>query len=196
MVLWKVALVEDAELGTLLAELVEVKSESGGVGDVRTAGGEGLADGTQDAAAASVMAVVVVAYAIAGNEIGLVLDGSGTGQDLESVLAALGPVGNTDDGIELEIVGITAPHGETQVVAGDQQQAEAHILHNGVALACRIVAVFVAIGKQMVLIIIFYFVVSAINKIVPVPEGALGFDGQAATDGTLTVTGGTAHPLQ
>ena len=104
-----------------MAELVEVKSEGGGVGNVRTAGGEGLADGTQDAAAASVMAVVVVAYAIAGNEIGLVLDGSGTGQDLESILAALGPVGNTDDGIELEIVGITAPHGESQVVAGDQQ---------------------------------------------------------------------------
>ena len=48
----------------------------------------------------------------------------------------------------------------------------------------------------MVLIIIFYFVVSAINKIVPVPEGALGFYGEAATDGALTVTGGTAHPTQ
>lgn len=168
LVLWKVALVEDAELGTLLAELVEVKSEGGGVGNVRMAGGEGLADGTQDAAAATVMAVVVVAYAIAGNEIGLILDGSGTGQYLESVLAAFGPVGNTDDGIELEIVGITAPHGETQVVAGNQQQTETHILYNGVALASRIIAVLTTIGKQVVLVVEPFAARPAVDEIMAV----------------------------
>lgn len=168
LVLWKVALVEDAELGTLLAELVEVKNEGGGVGNVRTAGSQSLANWTQDTAAASVMGVVIVAYAIAGNEIGLILDSSGTGQYLESVLAAFGPVGYTDDGIELEAVGITAPHGETQVVAGNQQQTETHILYNGVALASRIIAVLTTIGKQVVLVVEPFAARPAVDEIMAV----------------------------
>lgn len=194
--LLQVALVEDAELLALLVKQVEVEGEGGGVGDVGTAGGEGLADGAQDATATSVVAVVIVADAIAGDEIGLIFDGPGAGEDLEGVLAALGPVGHTDDGVELEGIGIAAPQGETQVVAGDEEQTETHIVGHGVLAAGGVEAVFAAVGEEVVLVVIGLLRATTVNEIVAITETAVDGYRKAAAEGALPIPCCLAHPME
>ena len=50
---------------------------------------------------------------------------------MPGILTALWPVGYGDDGIILQGIRITAPDGEPQVVAGQEQNAEAAVFHDG-----------------------------------------------------------------
>ena len=70
------------------------------------------------------MGILVVTHTVAADEISLILHSSGSCEDLPGVLTTLRPIGYGNDGIVLEGVRITAPDGETQIVAGQKQNAE------------------------------------------------------------------------
>jgi len=83
-----ITLIEHTEL---LADVVQAFHVQRGRDNGRTVGRTGresLADGTDDGALSAIVAVVVVAHAIAGHQIGLVLDGPCPGEYLEGVLHA------------------------------------------------------------------------------------------------------------
>ena len=151
-----------------MADRFQIEREGNGLFFVGQTTGKRLADGTDEGTLATVMGILVVAYTVAADEISLILHRTGTGKDLPGVLTTLRPVGYGDDGIVLEGVGITAPDGEPQVVAGQQQDAETAVFHDGMGRTGLIVTVFVAVSKEMVFIIICLAARTAVDEIMTV----------------------------
>ena len=137
-----------------MADRFQIEREGNGLFFVGLATGERLADGTDDGTLATVMGILVVTYTVAADEISLILHGTSSCENLPGVLTTLWPVGYGNDGIVGQRVGIAAPDGETQVVAGQQQDAETAVFHDGMGRAGLIVTVFVAVSEEVVFIII------------------------------------------
>ena len=153
-----------------MADRFQIESEGNGLFFVGLATGECLADGTDDGTQTTIMRIVVVAYTVAADEISLILHGTSSCENLPGVLTTLWPVGYGNDGIVGQRVGIAAPDGETQVVAGQQQDAEPAVFHDGMGRAGLIVAVFVTVSKEMVFIIICLVARTAIDEIMTIDE--------------------------
>ena len=153
-----------------MADRFQIEREGNGLFFVGLATGERLADGTDDGTLATVMGILVVAHTVAADEISLILHRTGTGKDLPGVLTTLRPVGYGDDGIVLEGVRITAPDGETQVVASQQQDAETAVFHDGMGIARLIVTVFMAISEEVVFIIIGLAARTTIDEIMTIDK--------------------------
>ena len=151
-----------------MADRFQIESEGDGLFFVWLATGERLADGTDDGTLATIMGILVVAYSVAAYEISLILHSSGSCENLPGVLTTLRPVGYGDDGIVLEGVRITAPDGETQVVTGQQQDTETAVFHDGMDIARLIVTVFMAISEEVVFIIIYFALRTAIDEIMTI----------------------------
>ena len=151
-----------------MADRFQIEREGNGLFFVWLATGKRLAYGTDDGTLATVMGILVVANTVAADEISLIFHGTGSGKNLPGVLTTLGPVGYGDDGIVLESVGITAPDGETQVVAGQKQDAETTIVHDGMGIAGLIVTVFMAVSEEVVFIIICFAAGTAIDEIMTI----------------------------
>ena len=116
------------------------------------------------------MTIVIVANTIAGNQQGLILDGTGSGKNLPRILTGFGPVGYTDDGIVLQTGGITTPDRKTHIIARQQKDAEIHEFYDGMLRSCLVILVFMAISEQMVFIIMLYCTLSAIDEIMAISE--------------------------
>ena len=158
---------------------------------------EGMSDGIDHHTGTLVVVIGIVAYPVATEEIGLVLDGTGTCEQLPSILARLRPIGNDDDGIVLHTCGITAPTGETQVITGEQQESETTIADDGMLLSRRIVTVLMTIGEEVVFVVTTDGARRAVDEIVTITVAAvLQAYGQAAADGTMTGSGLRLHPSQ
>ena len=114
-----------------MADRFQIESEGNGLLFVWLTRGERFANGTNDGTLTTVMGILVVAHAVAADEIGLILHRTGTGENLPGILTALWPVGYGDDGIILQGIRITAPDGEPQVVARQEQNAETTVFHDG-----------------------------------------------------------------
>ena len=137
-----------------MADRFQIEREGNGLFFVWLATGERLAYGTDDGTLATIMGILVVAYSVAAYEISLIFHGTGSCENLPGVLTTLRPVGYGDDSVVSQGVRITAPDGETQVVAGQQQDAETAVFHDGMGRAGLIVTVFVAVSEEVVFIII------------------------------------------
>ena len=153
-----------------MADRFQIESEGDGLFFVWLATGKRLADGTDDGTLATVMGILVVANTVAADEISLIFHGTGSCENLPGVLTTLGPVGYGDDGIIVQGVRITAPDGETQVVAGQKQDAEATIVHDGMGIARLIVTVFMAVSEEMVFIIISLVARTAVDEIMTIDK--------------------------
>ena len=153
-----------------MADRFQIEREGNGLFFVGLATGERLADGTDEGTLATVMGILVVAHTVAADEISLILHRTGTGKDLPGVLTTLRPVGYGDDGIVLEGVRITAPDGETQVVAGQQQDAETAVFHDGMGIARLIVTVFMAVSEEVVFIIIGLVARTTVDEIMTIDK--------------------------
>ena len=114
-----------------MADRFQIESEGNGPLFVWLTRGERLADGTDNGALTTVMGILIVAHAITADEISLILHRTSTGENLPGILTALWPVGYGDDGIILQGIRITTPYGEPQVVARQEQNAEAAVFHDG-----------------------------------------------------------------
>ena len=153
-----------------MADRFQIEREGDGLFFVWLATGERLADGTDDGTLATVMGILVIAHTVAADEISLILHRTGTGKDLPGVLTTLRPVGYGDDGIVLEGVRITAPDGEPQVVAGQKQDAETTVFHDGMGIARLIVTVFMAVSEKMVFIIICLAARTPVDEIMTIDK--------------------------
>ena len=143
------------------------------------------------------MRISIIADTITANQVSLVLDGSGTCENLPGILTTLWPVGYDNDGIVLQLVCITTPNRETQIVTRQEQNPEPHVFYHGMLLAWLIETILTTITKQMVFIIIGNVTRPAINKIVPVFVNSVrSLDGQTSADGALKLTSRRLHPLQ
>ena len=151
-----------------MADRFQIEREGDGLFFVWLATGECLADGTDDGTQTTIMRIVVVANTITADEIRLIFHRPCSGQDLPGILTTLRPIGHGDDGIVLEGVRITAPDGETQVVAGQQQDAETAVFHDGMGRARLIVTVFMAVSEEVVFIIIYFALRTAIDEIMTI----------------------------
>ena len=137
-----------------MVDRFQIEREGNGLFFIGLATDERLADGTDDGTLATIMGILVVAYSVAAYEISLILHSSGSCKNLPGILTTLRPVGYGNDGIIGQSVRIAAPDGETQVVAGQQQDAETAVFHDGMGRAGLIVTVFVAVSEEVVFIII------------------------------------------
>ena len=151
-----------------MADRFQIESEGNGLLFIWLARGERLADGTDNRTLATVMRILVIAHTVAADEISLILHRTGSCENLPGVLTTLRPVGYGDDGIVVEGVRITAPDGETQVVAGQKQDAEATIVHDGMGIARLIVTVFMAVSEEMVFIIICLVARTTVDEIMTI----------------------------
>ena len=87
---------------------------------------DGAPDGVDDGTASLVDDVVGInAHAVHSHQVALILYGAGTDECVPGQLARGGPVGNEDDGVVLSCPSVARPYGETQVVAGEQQETDA-----------------------------------------------------------------------
>ena len=136
-----------------MADNFRIELESGGFFDLRTAGDERLADGTDNGTHTDVMGIMVVTDTIATDKIGLILHRTSPSKNLPSILTTLRPVGYDNYGIVLKAVCIAAPNGESQVVAGEQKESDAAVFNDGMGRARLIVTVFTAITEQVVLVV-------------------------------------------
>ena len=153
-----------------MADRFQIEREGDGLFFVWLATGECLADGTDDGTLATVMGILVVANTVAADEISLILHRTGSCENLPGVLTTLRPVGYGDDGIVSQSVRIAAPDGETQVVAGQQQDAETAVFHDGMGRARLIVTVFMAVSEEVVFIIICLVAGTAVDEIMTIDE--------------------------
>ena len=151
-----------------MADRFQIESERNGLLFVWLATGECLADGTDESTLTTVMGILVVAYTVAADEIGLILHRTGSCENLPGILTTLGPVRHGNDGIVGQGVRITAPDGETQVVAGQKQDAETAVFNYGMGRAGLIVTVFMAVSEKMVFIIISLATRTAIDEIMTI----------------------------
>ena len=71
----------------LVFKICLIEGESASINLVLTTGCQGAADGTDDATGTSIVAILIVANTVAGNQVGLILDGTGPGENLKSILA-------------------------------------------------------------------------------------------------------------
>ena len=141
--------------------------------------------------------MLVLAHPIASHQIALILQRSGTGQQLPSRLTGFRPIGHQYDDIVVQGVGITTPTRKAQVVAGEQQHTPSGILDNGVFLTRCVEFVLVTIGEQMVFVIVDHAAVSSVDKIMAVTERTvLQFYCQTARNGTMVMRCCFLHPQQ
>ena len=115
---------------------------------------EGMSDGIDHHTGSSIVVIGIIAYPVATNEIGLILDGTSTSEQLPRILARLRPIGHDDDGVVLQTSGIATPARETQVVAGKQQETEPCIRHDAMVTTSGIILVLMSIGEKVVLVIV------------------------------------------
>lgn len=198
-----VSLFEDTEFLADMLQGFQRERICGGCLFVCWTNGQGFSDRTDDGAAATIMRIRIVAHTVAGNEKSLILDGTGSRQDLPRILAAFRPVGHADDRIVLQAVGITAPDGESHIVAREQQHPEAFILHDGVPCSRLIITVLMTITEQVAFIIMLFDPISAVDEIMAVAvvmsfriRIIIHVDGQAARDGATTFPGRATHPIK
>ena len=159
--------------------------------------GQRLAISINDDGAPCIMAMLILAYPIATHQIALILQRTGTSQQLPRRLTGFRPVSHQHDDIVVQGIGITAPTRKAQVVARQQQDAESSIIDNGMILPWGIELVLVTIGEQVVFVIVGHAVVPAVNEIVAIAECAVRqFHSQTARDGTMVLAGGVFHPQQ
>ena len=151
-----------------MADRFQIESEGDGLFFVWLATGERLADGTDDGTLATVMRILVIAHTVASDEISLIFHRTGSCENLPGILTTLGPVRHGNDGIVGQGVRITAPDGETQVIAGQQQDAETTVFHDGMGRAGLIVTVFVAVSEEVVFIIICLAARTAVDEIMTI----------------------------
>ena len=157
---------------------------------------EGMSDGIDHHTGTLVVVIGIVAYPVATDEIGLVLDGTGTCEQLPSILARLRPIGHDDDGVVLQTSGIATPARETQVVAGKQQETEPCIRHDAMVTASGLILVLMSVGEKVVLVIVIGVARASVAEIMAIAIGAiLQMDGQAATNGACRGFGHLLHPL-
>ena len=116
------------------------------------------------------MRILVIAHTVASDEISLILHRTGSCENLPGILTTLGPVRHGNDGIVGQGVRIAAPDGETQVVAGQQQDAETAVFHDGMGRAGLIETVFVAVSEEVVFIIICLVAGTAVDEIMTIDE--------------------------
>ena len=102
---------------------------------------------------ARIVAMLVFSYPITGHQIALILQCTGSSQQLPSRLAAFRPVGHQHDNIVVQGTRITAPTREAQVVAGQQQYAESGVFDDGMILTRRVELVFVSESEKMMFIV-------------------------------------------
>ena len=153
-----------------MTDLFQIESERNGLFFVGLTTSERFANGTDEGTLSTIMRIVVVANTITADEIRLIFHRPCSGQDLPGILTTLRPVGYGDDGIVLEGVGITAPDGEPQVVAGQQQDTETAVFHDGMGIARLIVTVFMAISEEVVFIIIGLVARTTVDEIMTIDK--------------------------
>ena len=159
--------------------------------------GQRLAISINDDGTPCIMAMLILAHPIATHQIALILQCTGTSQHLPGRLTGFRPVSHQHNDIVVQGVSIPAPTRKAQVVARQQQDAESCIIDNGMILSWGIELVLVAIGEQMVLVIVGYAVVPAVNEIVAIAEGTVRqLYSQTARDGTMVLAGSVFHPQQ
>ena len=151
-----------------MADRFQIEREGNGLLFVGLTTGECLTDGTNNGTLTTIMGILIVAHAITADEISLILHSTGTSKNLPGILTTLRPVCHSDDGIVVQSVRITAPDRETQVVAGQKQDTETAIFHDGMGFARLIISVFVAVSEEMVFIIISLIARAAIDEIMTI----------------------------
>ena len=158
---------------------------------------EGMSDGIDHHTGTGIVVIGIIAYPVATNEIGLILDGTGTSEQLPRILARLRPIGHNDDGIVLQTSSIATPARETQVVAGKQQETETFISHDAMVTTSGIILVLMSIGEKVVLVIVIGVARASVAEIMAIAIGSiLHVDSQTATNGTFRGFGRLLHPLQ
>ena len=158
---------------------------------------EGMSDGIDHHTGTGIVVIGIVAYPVATDEIGLILDGTGTREQLPRILARLRPIGHNDDGIVLQTSSIATPARETQVVAGKQQETETFISHDAMVTTSGIILVLMSIGEKVVLVIVIGMARASVAEIMAIAIGSiLHVDSQTATNGTFRGFGRLLHPLQ
>ena len=123
---------------------------------------------TDDGTLTTIMRIVVVAYTITADEISLILHCPCSCQDLPGILTTLRPVRHSDDGIVLQGVSISAPYRESQVITGQKQDAKTTVFNDGMCIAWLIVTVFMAVSEEVVFIIIYFALRTAIDEIMTI----------------------------
>ena len=181
-----------------MADYFQIKREGNGLFFIDLTTGECLADGADDGTLTTIVRIMIIADTITADEIGLILNRPGSGENLPGVLTALWPVCHSDDSVILEVVRETAPYGEPQVVARQKQDTEAAVVDNRVFPTRLIIAVFSTVTEQMVLVIIGLAASTSINKImtIMVTSYIVVTDSETAGDGTVQAFSGGAHPLE
>ena len=158
---------------------------------------EGMSDGIDHHTGTGIVVIGIIAYPVATNEIGLVLDSTGSREQLPCVLARLRPIGHDDDGIIFQAGSIATPARETQVVAGKQQQTETCIRDDAMVTASGIILVLMSVGEKVVLVIVIGLARTSVAEIMAIAiSSILQVDSQTATNGTFRGFGRLLHPLQ
>ena len=158
---------------------------------------EGMSDGIDHHTGTGIVVIGIIAYPVATNEIGLILDGTSSCEQLPCVLARLRPIGHDDDGVVLQTSGIATPARETQVVAGKQQQTETFISHDAMVTASGIILVLMSVGEKVVLVIVIGLARTSVAEIMAIAiSSILQVDSQTATNGIFRGFGRLLHPLQ
>ena len=158
---------------------------------------KGMSDSINHHTGTCIMVIVVIAHPVATDKIGLVLDGTGTSEQLPRILARLRPIGHNDDGIVLQTSSIATPARETQVVAGKQQETEPCIRHDAMLTTSGIILVLMSVGEKVVLVIVIGMARASVAEIMAIAiSSILQVDSQTATNGTFRGFGHLLHPLQ
>ena len=138
-----------------------------------------------------------MANAVHPTDIGLVLNGPGTQQQVPRRTTRDGPRSH----VERYVVGfgtigcIAGKDGEAQVVAYLQQEAHPSPLHNHSLFAGRIVQLFATVGEEVVLVVVGHFA-RGLDKVEAVVVATLRFGGYATGQGGIEPTGHLLHPLE
>jgi hypothetical protein len=144
-----------------------------------------------------IMAFRIISHTVDTHKIALVLDGTGLSEHLPGLLTGVGPVGHQDDGVILPPRSITAPTGEAEVIASEQQKAETSIFHDGMVISRCIALVLMTIGEEVMLVVNNLMTGAAVDEIVAIDIMSVSeTNGQAATHGTMMALCGSHHPLK
>ena len=192
-----ISVVEYAELRATALQFLQVEGHRQAFRHIFVALGQRLTIGIDHHRTPCIMAMLVFAHPIACHQIALILQRSGTSQQLPSRLTGFRPVSHQYHNIVVQGVSITAPTRKAQVVTRQQQHAESCIVDNGMILPWGIELVFVSESEKMMFIVKRYAIIPSIHKIVTITECAVRqLYSQTARDGTMVLAGGFFHPQQ
>lgn len=154
---------------------------------------QGVAVGINNGSAARIMALRVIAHAIDTDDIALVLNRPRPEQCAPRVLPRLRPTGHVYH--RIIVLAAAAPHGEAEVVAYQQDKADALPLHHRPTVSSRITLVLVAVGEEVVLVVECHLA-RGLHKIQPVAEVAAQLRGHAARNGGAGLLRHALHPQE